>query len=203
MLQTSWPYKEFFRNGSELDFGTGNATKCTFDVRAPTAFQSSTIEAKGDSDGIDMFCLPVLWSLGSKTDELRQWSKSISADVPGPLKSVIEYALRDQSDSNHVVKKCAVHQSYGQFTVDFTEDQHFDKFLEKPVLSSAIHDLGIPKLCTDIVHLLIDDLLHISEEKTERYYRVWCRSGSATLVSSTTVRNFNATRNLAKVSFQL
>ena len=216
MRQISWPCKDNLWKESELDFdvGTGYATKCTLEARAPTSFQRNEIEARANTNVTDMFCLPILWSLGSKTDELRRWSNSVPADVSDPLKSVIEHVLRDltsmalvdhfgPSDSNHVMKGCGVNQDHGhtaKSTADFTGNQHLDLVLEQPVLRSAIHDLGIPKLCTDIVHLLIDDLLHILEEKAERYYRVWCRSGSAILVSSTTIRSFNAAGHLVKVS---
>ncbi len=59
--------------------------------------------------------------------------------------------------------------------------------------------IGIPEPCADLVYLLIDDLLHTLEERVERYYRVWCSSGAARLVSSTAVRTFNAAGYLLEV----
>ena len=64
---------------------------------------------------------------------------------------------------------------------------------------SDIHDIGIPEPCTDILFLLIDDLLHTSEAKVDRYYRVWSSSGAAMLVASTAVRSFNAAGCLIEV----
>ena len=70
----------------------------------------------------------------------------------------------------------------------------------QPKMRSAIHDIGIPEHCTDIVALLIDDLLHMSEERVRRCHRLWYRSGAAMLVSSTTIRSFNVEGFPVKVS---
>ena len=107
------------------------------------------------------------------------------------------------SNSNYGVKvvECSVLNNRGHsahFTSDFKDNRVLPS--EESVMQrSAIHDIGIPEPCTDIVHLLIDDLLHMSEEKVDRYYRVWCSSGEATLVSSTTARSFNAAGCLVEV----
>jgi hypothetical protein len=200
--------------GSDLDFEAVYATKWRLHARALPAWQSNTIKVKANASRMDMFSLPILWSVGSKSDELRRLSES--ADLTAPLKALSERSLRDLptmtqadhfglSNANYGVKvvECAVLSARGHsahFASDVKDDRVWPS--EEPVLrqSSAIHDIGIPEPCTDIVHLLIDDLLHMSEEKVERYYRVWCRSGAATLVSSTTTRSFNAAGCLVEVS---
>jgi hypothetical protein len=213
MLQISWPTNQNLSQDSEVDFEAGNTRICTLQAGVLPACQYNVLKASANANGIDMFCLPQLWSMGSKMEELRRLSTSDPAIVAGPLKSLIEYVLHDlstlsvidhfsPSDSNRMIKEWAVFQncrSSAQFTADLTDDQDSDILRQSPDRHSAIDDVGIPKLCTDIVYLLIDDLLHISEKKAHRCYRVWSSSGSAMLVSSTTIKFFNAAGYLVEV----
>ncbi len=106
----------------------------------------------------------------------------------------------------HGVKECAVFEKSGHsahFKLHLKKDQVSDKPSGNSMVHSAIHDVGIPEPCTDIMFLLIDDLLHTSEAKMDRYYRVWRSSGSAMLMSSTTVRSFNAAGYLVEVTHSI
>ncbi len=106
--------------------------------------------------------------------------------------------------SNNCMKvaECAVMKRYGHYliTSDFKADMLSNMPNEKQMVISAIHDIGIPEPCTDIMNLLIDDLLTQPWDKQmDRYYRVWSSSGEAILVSSTTLRRFNAEGYLYEV----
>ncbi len=163
-----------------------------------------------------MFCLPILWPFDSKTAELRRLSELFPGNIANLLKSINEYLLCDfpisslaelvgPSNSNHGMKvvECAVVKNYGhsaQLTTDFLEVPISDMPRGKSFVLSALHDIGVPTSCTDIVCLLIDDLLtRPSEKKLNRYYRAWSSSGAAMLVSSTTVRSFDSAGYLAEV----
>jgi hypothetical protein len=101
------------------------------------------------------------------------------------------------------VQECAVFEKSGHsahFRLHCKKNQVSKKPSGNSMVLSDIHDIGIPEPCTDIMFLLIDDLLHTSEAKVDRYYRVWSSSGSAMLMSSTTVRSFNAAGYLDEVT---
>jgi hypothetical protein len=211
MLQIRWPSKGNLWEDS--DYEGGNTTKWRLQANALPQPRFNTLKAKAYANGIDMLCLPILWPFDLKTGELRRLSEAAPAEVAGPLKSLSEYVLRDlltktqvdhfcASNSKHGVKKCAVfeHSRHSaHFKLHFIEDQVSDQPSGDPMMLSAIHDFGIPEPCTDIMFLLIDDLLHMSEANVERYYRVWRNSGSAMLMSSTTVRSFNSVGYLDEV----
>ena len=203
---------------SDIDF----EAKCTAEWRVharavPTfgALDNAAIKAKA-ANGVDLFSLPILWPSVSKTDTLRRWCESHSTDLTTPLKSLSDCVLRDLSrmiqedhfspyGSNQGLKvvECAVIRNCGhsaQLKIDFNDDNMSDTQSEEPAVLSAIHDVGIPESSRDIVYLLIDDLLHMSGEKVERYFRVWSSSGACMLVSSTTARSFNAAGFLLEVS---
>ncbi len=133
-----------------------------------------------------------------------------------PLKSLSDWVLRDlstlvQADRfqtaglDYGVKAVEgdVHANGGysaQFTIAFEEGiPTAEPDLLPPIERSAFRDIGFPEHATDIVYLLVDDLLHMSEARVERYHRVWCSSGAAMLVSSTTIRSFDTAGNLAQV----
>ena len=178
-------------------------------ARALTSLHyNNSIKAKAHASGKDMFCLPTLWPSDRKKDELRRLFDSVPADVPGPLKSVIEWVLRDlsamvqvdhfgPSNSNHSVEVAENYEHGAQIIADFTENRQWGIPNWNHMVLSA--DIGIPEPCTDILYLLIDDLLHSSENKIDRYHRIWSSTGSVMLVSSTTVRSFDVAGYLVKV----
>ncbi len=199
---------------SDLDFEAEPTTKCRLQAKSLAQFQNSTIKAQPHANEKDMFCLPSLWPWDSQTDELRRLSGSVPADVAGPLKSLSEWVLRDLSATVQVGHVDPSNSKYwakvvegavnncshsAQFTAEFTGNRLLDMPSGDHVVLSAFHDIGIPEQCTDILHLLLDELLHPFRKKIDRYYRVWSRSGAAMLVSSTTVRSFNAAGYLVKV----
>ena len=174
-----------------------------------TAFQNST--AKVNANATDLIALPVLWSWEAKADELRRWSESLSTIVDGPLKSIIRWVVRNLSttiqmpdshpcNSNPRVKTVECTVENNRFTIAFEKDSVSAVQSEQSVLPSAIHEIGIPEPCTDISYLLIDDLEHLSEARVDRYFRVWCTSGAAMLVASSTIRTFDTSACLVEVS---
>jgi hypothetical protein len=168
---------------------------------------SQNFTTKAYADRMDIFPLPTLWPLDAKADKLRLWSDSIPSDVTirtgwmqavHDLSAKIQVGLLGADVSNNCVifDSCNVSSIYeysAQYAIAFTEDT-------QPVERSALHDIGIPEPCTDILYLLIDDVLHMSEMRLDRYYRVWFSTGSAMLVASTTTRTFNAAGSLIEVS---
>jgi hypothetical protein len=214
MLQTSWPGNENLWGDSDLDFDAGPTTKWRLQARALPASQYNKIKVTDCANGIDMYSLPILWPWGSKIDELRRLSESVPANVTASSKSLIENVLYefqkymdnvDVCNSNHGMKvvECAVLNSNGhsaQITTDFLEDHAPDTPRRNSFVLSAVYDFGVPETCTDIVYLLIDELLtHQSEKKLKRYYRVWSSSGAAMLVEGTTVRSFDSAGYLGEV----
>jgi hypothetical protein len=201
-------------NSLEFDSDTEHSAEWRMFVRTAPTFGAhiNATKAQSNANGNDMFSLPFLWSLVSKTDELRRFSQSITtADHHDPLKSLSKWMLCDLSTMiqfeyfspckwNHGMEviECAVSKNCRQFAID----KKIDAIAcprEEPVVRSAIHDIGIPGPCKDIVYLLIDDLLHMSEVSVDKYYRVWRSSGASMLVSSTTSRHFNDAGNLIEV----
>ena len=74
MLLASWPIQVTLCRGPDLDFEAEYATKWRLHARALPALQNNAIKVKANADGVNMFSLPILWSLGSKSDALRRWS---------------------------------------------------------------------------------------------------------------------------------
>jgi hypothetical protein len=178
------------------------------------ALQSHT--TKINSNKIDMYSLPILWPFRLKRETLRRWSESLPSDTTGPLTSLSEKALGGlstkvqicpfgPSNSEHKaeVVDCTVFSNWGycaHFIVDCSDDKLYAVPNTQLDVKSAIHNIGIPESCTDIMYLLIDDLLHMSEQRVDRFFRIWCSSGAAMLVSSTIIRSFNAAGLLVEVS---
>ncbi len=168
------------------------------------------------TNGSDLLSLPILWPFQRITEELIKRSNSIPTDADDPLKSLGDWVRRELttivkadhdglSRSKNIVKvvEYNLQKTCGfsaQFTITFEEVNLSAEPSTWPDVRLVMHDLGIPDPCTDILYLLIDDLLHMSETSVERYHRVWCSSGAAMLVSSTTTRSFNTTGHLAQVS---
>jgi hypothetical protein len=166
-----------------------------------------------DAKGTAMLSLPFFLLLDAKKDELLRWSESISACVRNPLQSLCDRAIRDVSA---MIQADQFITSYSSHNVEATQRNVENKYgcsahftiegklsagpSTRPVVCSASHDFGVPDQCTDIMYLLIDDVLHISEERVERYYRVWCRPEAAMLVSSSITRSFDAAGYVEKVS---
>ncbi len=160
------------------------------------------MKAKAYADGIDMYCLPILWPLDSKIGELRRLLELVPGDVASPLRSLGEGVLRDLSttiqgeyfspSNTKLGTKCAVGKN-SAFSAQYEFHCKKDKLPgSNSIMLSTIHDIGFPEQCTDILILLIDDLATALKEKVDKYYRVWSAPGSAMLVSSTTLRSFNA-----------
>jgi hypothetical protein len=163
-----------------------------------------------------LLSLPILWPLQRRTDELMKRFNSISTESNDALISLSEWVLRElttivQADhdgpsrSKNIAKAVEynIQQTGGfsaQITISYEEENLSAEPSTWPDVRLGMHDIGIPEPCTDILHLLIDDLLHMSERSVERYHRVWCSSGAAMLVSSTTTRSFNTTGHLLQVS---
>jgi hypothetical protein len=201
------------RQDTEIEFKADETLEWWMRARAvPTSGAQdilNTTKANVNAKGIDLFSLPILWSLVSKISELRRWSKFLPDKLTGPLKSLSEWVLcdflrtipADQCKSNKAVKvvECTASNNCGH-------SAHFLKYCKDdvvpPVVFSAIQDIGIPGLCRDIVYLLIDDVLHMSEERVHRYFRVWSSSGAVMLVSSTTDRHFDSTGILIEVQLK-
>jgi hypothetical protein len=176
------------------------------------ALQNLIVKANNTRN--EMYPLPDLWSLRKKTEELRKWSKSIPAGSTGPLKTLREWMLHGlselaqanqfrPSDTNRladsVERRVLNSRGYSaQFTAGLKDDE--SSIRPQTVVKYAMNDIGIPEPCTDIVYLLVDDILHMSDERVDRYYRVWCSSGTAMLVSSTTTKVFNTSGYAVEVS---
>eukprot|EP00291_Cryptomonas_curvata_P030525 CAMPEP_0172214248 /NCGR_PEP_ID=MMETSP1050-20130122/38053_1 /TAXON_ID=233186 /ORGANISM="Cryptomonas curvata, Strain CCAP979/52" /LENGTH=241 /DNA_ID=CAMNT_0012895191 /DNA_START=2158 /DNA_END=2880 /DNA_ORIENTATION=- len=181
--------------------------------------QDKQIEAKSVANGIHMFSLPIFWPFVSKLDGLRRLSESVKTEVTGPLKSptervhwflstVTQFQHYSPCASNQGIKvvECSVLLNPAcpaRCAPEFKPDKFLGILNGEPVEVLAIHDIGIPEPCTDLVYLLIDDLIHKASEKLDRYHRVWCSSGEAMLVSSTTTRSFNAAGKLVEIQLQI
>jgi hypothetical protein len=213
MLHTCMP------TGNKIEFQADFRTTWQVYARAVPTFeeQHRMVHAKSVSNGISIFPLPIFWSSVSKLDGLQQLSESVKAAVTSPLNSAIEWltcVLSTVNQLDHLspcelnqgieVVECSVLPNCGQranFASNFKQEKLSGILKGESAALSAIHDIGLPERCTDIVYLLIDDLLHKTNVRVDRYYRVWCSSGKVMLVSSTTARSFNATGNLVEVKF--
>ena len=174
----------------------------TFDVKINTEISNS------DAKDVGMLPLPIFWSSDSKVDGLRRLSEFMPADVTVPLKAHAELALSLMSLMAHTSQFCPCMLDQGIEVVEckvFKDSGQFAHLAQDcksgpaPVQLSAVHDIGIPEQCTDLVYLIIDDLQQRKEANVVRYHRVWCRSGEVMLVSSTTTRSFNAAGLLFEV----